>query len=345
MVALLLTVDYEVYGTGQGDPRVLMLEPTNRLIELANGFGAKLTIMAEAAEILAFRREDRFRRAALAIENQLRSAVKQGHDVQLHLHPAWFNSQYHDGHWQLDFGEYALVGLHPVRIREYLRAGRDYLQALLKPVRQDYRCIAFRAGNWLMQPCREVVAALEELGFLFDTSVFKHGWEIVGPYVLDYRQAHSELGMWVVAPEDINRAALREGLREVPILSFRVLFPSMVTFRRWRMHRRLRRGALAGATLKASRGLGAGRPVSRLGLFWAKKFDFCRLTFSEMRRFLDRAIASCKGTEPPVPVVAIGHSTEFTDDGHLRRFLEYVATLRAAEVQWSTFSGLCDSRI
>jgi hypothetical protein len=342
MVGLILTLDYEVYGTGAGDPEALMLRPTDRLLSMLDQFGARATIMAEVAEILAFKRQPEFGPVASAIEDQLRSAVARGHDVQLHLHPAWFNARY-DGHrWQLDSSEYALVDLSPSRITEYLRRGKQYLEELLRPVQSAYRCVAFRAGNWLIQPSREVVAALERSGFLYDTSVFKHGWGSAGPYVLDYRSAHDELLSWVVDPDDINRPSQRVGLREIPIFTRKVLVTSMLTPRRLAMQRRLRR-RIAQALAPSWPHLGAGRPVSALRLFYPKKFDFCRMSFREMRGFLNRAIVRCDGTDTLLPVVAIGHSTELADDGHLRRFVQHVATSCHGKATWTTFSD-CPGR-
>ena len=337
MIGLIFTLDYEVYGTGAGSPRDLMLEPTSRLLALFNEYGVKLTIMAEVAEILAFKRRDDFREIAAAIEEQLQAALAEGHDVQLHLHPAWFNAR-HDGQsWQLDFSEYSLVGLSAQRIDRCIKVGKDYLEDLARPICPDYRCIAFRAGNWLMQPSRKVVTALEQNGFAYDTSVFKYGWGSVGPYVLDYRRAWSNILSWVVDPDDINRPAERSGLREIPILSRKVFITSMLTLRRLRMQRRLVRHAEPSGTADHSEFLGAGRRLGRLRLFYPKKFDFCRLSFREMKHFLNYAVKRHGKEEKTVPVVAIGHSTEFFDDGNLRRFLEYVTHSKFDEVLSTTF--------
>lgn len=338
VVGLIFTLDYEVYGTGAGEPRSLMLEPTSQLLALFNEYGVKLTIMAEVAEILAFKRQDGFQRIAAAIEKQLRATLAEGHDVQLHLHPAWFNAR-HDGQsWQLDFSEYSLVSLPKQRIDRYIKLGRDYIEDLARPIRPGYRCIAFRAGNWLMQPSGNVVAALEGNDFVYDTSVFKYGRRSVGPYVLDYRRAWSNLLSWVVDPNDINRPAERSGLREIPILSRKVFITSMVTLRRLRMQRRLVRHARRNGDADYPEFLGTGRRLGKLRLFYPKKFDFCRLSFREMKRFLRYAVKRHGGEGKIVPVVAIGHSTEFSDDGNLRRFLEYLTRARSDEVLSTTFS-------
>jgi len=338
MVGLILTLDYEVYGTGTGNPRSLMLEPTSRLLALCKEYGVKLTIMAEVAEILAFKRQDGFQEIVAAIEKQLQIALVEGHDVQLHLHPAWFNARHGGQSWQLDFSEYSLVGLSEQRIDRCIKMGKDYLEDLARPIRPDYRCIAFRAGNWLMQPSRKVVSALEENGFAYDTSVFKHGWGSVGPYILDYRRAWSNMLSWVVDPDDINRPAERPGLREIPILSRKVFITSMLTLRRMKMQRRLVRHAQPSGPADPSEFLGTGQRVSKLRLFYPKKFDFCRLSLREMKHFLNYAVKRHGKEEETVPVVAIGHSTEFSDDGHLRRFLEYMMSMKSDTVLSTTFS-------
>jgi len=68
-----------------------MIEPTERLLRLFDEYGAKLTIMADMAEILKFKefadrngRDDYHYRCIVA---QLQNAVRGGHDVQLHLQP------------------------------------------------------------------------------------------------------------------------------------------------------------------------------------------------------------------------------------------------------------------
>ena len=51
MQKLIFTLDYEIHGNGDGDPFELMVEPTNRLMDLLDEYGAKLVIFADVAEI------------------------------------------------------------------------------------------------------------------------------------------------------------------------------------------------------------------------------------------------------------------------------------------------------
>src|ERR1039457_1927212 len=114
MLNVIFTLDYEIHGNGEGCPHELMIEPTERLLRLFGEYGAKLTIMADVAEILKFKefpsqnaRDDYHYQDIIA---QLRGAVSGGHDVQLHLHASYFNAT-HDGQkWVQDWAEYDFAG-------------------------------------------------------------------------------------------------------------------------------------------------------------------------------------------------------------------------------------------
>lgn len=337
MVGLVFSLDYEIYGTGAGDFRTLMLEPTDRLLDIFNEHSAKLTIMAEVAEILAIRKHNAYRDIAERIDDQLKRALSQGHDVQLHLHPAWFNARYEDGNWILDYGEYSLAHLSTENIQAHIDEGKAYLEGLGSEVLPDYRCVAFRAGNWLIQPSGNIVECLERAGLEYDTSVFKGGFGSVGPFSLDYRSAHSNIMSWVVDPHDINRMSDRKGLREIPILSRDVLVTSMVTAKRLRLQKKLLGDSQSPVPQTGQADIGIGKRVGRFRLRCPKKFDFCRLTLRELKSFLRYAVKQCGETAAIVPVVAIGHSTEIHDERTLRGFLRYVGEKCGSKVTTTTF--------
>lgn len=341
MIGLIFSLDYEIYGSGAGDFDELMIRPTDRMLEIFDAHGAKLTIMAEVAEILALSRYPEYHATLAAIEDQLCRAVAHGHDVQLHLHPAWFKARHEQGRWHLAFDEYALVKLASGQIHAYLEQGKRYLEDLLRPVDPDYRCLAFRAGNWLIQPSRDVISALEDLGFLYDSSVFMGGFGRIGEFEMDYRRVPDNLMPWVVDEGEITHAAHRDGLVEVPIYSRQALITSMITLRRLRLQWKLRKGARASAD--SEHGLGKGQQELHLDPYRPKKFDFCRLGLREMRRYLRLAVDATAGSDECIPLVAIGHSTEFIDDGVLEGFLSHVESLSQGEVNWETFRGLGDA--
>ena len=339
MIGLVFSLDHEVYGSGAGSFEHLMLRPTDRLLRLFDEYGWKLTIMAEVAEILRIRRQPGFETIAGQLEEQLQRALATGHDVQLHLHPGWFNARYQDGQWLLDFGEYALVHLPPAQVDAYISQGKTYLEKLAEPVRPDYECIAFRAGNWMIQPAEEIVAALEAHGFAYDSTVYKGGMARLGDFTIDFRDAFDNMLPWTVDTSDINRISRRAGgLREIPIFTRQVPFPCMLTPKRLMVHLRSLRGCTGDSASPATEALGSGRSGKPFRFMFPKKFDFSRLTFGEMKRMVDIARRRCAETPELVPVVAIGHSTEFSDETDLRRFLAYLNQQHAGDVVSTTFA-------
>lgn len=326
MIRLVLTLDYELFGTGAGDVTRHMLEPTSHLLRIADDHGVPITVMAEVAEVLAWRREPSWRWAVEAVEGQLVDAVRRGHDVQLHLHPAWFRARHEHGRWVLDFDEYALPGLPVEQIRRYVAEGAGYLNELGRRADPLYRCTAFRAGGWLIQPSQAVVPALVKAGISIDTTVFPGGRGSTGRWSLDFRPAAGRVAPWRVDVQDIVTQDPSGPLTEVPIHTRQVPLWAMLTPRRLRCQRRLLRES--GFAHETAARVGRGRSLSGIRPFLPQKLDFCRLSLRELVSSVDRARRSCRDSSEPVPVVAIGHSTEFTDSRTLRLFLDHLRSRR-----------------
>ena len=221
MLRVIFTLDYEIHGNGDGSPQALMVEPTGRLLRLFDEHGAKLTIMADVAEIMKFKeykeavgRDDY---GYDAIAEQLRSALASGHDVQLHLHSSYFGASHDRGRWSQDWSEVPHFASLPYdRMLEMVRVGKEFLENLLRPVDTTYRCQAFRAANWSVSPSRNVVRALVENGIFIDTSVFKGGCR-QGRVTFDYSGAHDHMRPWPASPDDICRCDTDSQLWEFPI--------------------------------------------------------------------------------------------------------------------------------
>src|SRR5690606_37520922 len=112
------------------DPYLLMVEPTYRLMSLMEEYWAKLTILADVAEILCFKKyweetgEDKF--SYKKIEAQLKDAIKRGHDVQLHIHSSYFKAKWDGKHWNQCVEEYNMAALTFNRINEMVQTSKSY---------------------------------------------------------------------------------------------------------------------------------------------------------------------------------------------------------------------------
>jgi hypothetical protein len=351
MYKVLFTSDYEIHGSGMGAPKDLIVDPTTRMLDQLDRYGGKLTIMADAGEILKFKEyaertgNDRFHWGAIA--RQMQRAVKTGHDVQLHIHSSYFNATWDEpsGYWKQDYSEYDLASLPYERVREMIRAGKRLLEETCRAAKPDYRCFAFRAANWSMQPSPNIVRALVEEGFRIDTSVWKYG--VYDDLVkFDYTAAHSALVPWPIDPEDVCRRDPEGRLFEFPIYTEQQ--PLWVFLTANRVYRVVAQrlnplpspapDAVADPMSgKAAAGSGSRRRSladKARGLADALvgrhpwKADFNQCTGKQLIEGLKRVEARYGHPDAPLPFVLIGHSKTFTshNERSLRPFLEFVAT-------------------
>lgn len=336
MLKVIFTLDYEIHGNGEGDPYKLMVEPTARLLDLFDQYGAKLTVMADVAEILRFREyKDEFGRDDYHYEDivkQLQDTIRRGHDVQLHLHSSYFNSRFENGRWLQDWSEYNFAGLSEQRLKEMVRLGKEFLEDELRVIDPDYECYVFRAANWAVSPSRNVIRALVSNNFKVETSVFKYGHR-KGVVNFDYSNVPSELVPWRISEDDICKSDKNGSLWEAPIYSEHrwigaFLSPNRIyrvlSSRAHPLHQEITSENNPGiSSLKASRLL----KFANLARRYAWKADFNQCTGRQLIRALERATKTYKHIERELPFILIGHSKLFTrqNERSLEPFLSFAA--------------------
>ncbi|MEI6673574.1 MAG: hypothetical protein WCO57_00195 [Verrucomicrobiota bacterium] len=338
MLVTLFTLDYELHGNGDGHPQALMVEPTARLLDQFDRHGAKLTIMADVAEILRFRQLylqtgcDDYSYERIAA--QLRDAIARGHDVQLHLHASWFGARHENGRWHQDWGQYSFADLPLQTLTEYLQLGKSWLEGLLQPVDAAYRCNIFRAANWSMQPSENAIRALKALGFRAETSVFKWGRR-EGLVNFDYSNAPHPLLPWRAAQSDICTIDEQSPLWEIPIYAeHRRVWAFCCAnrlYRAWLSRRhRLPRNALTDREPTTTSKYSLRQHMRWFVEKHAWKADFNQCTGRQLVGALQRAERLAPSVTQGIeryPFVLIGHSKLFTSANQrsLEGFLRYVA--------------------
>ena len=337
---LLFTLDYEIHGNGDGNPLPLMIEPTKRLMTLMEKYGQRVTIMADVAEILAFKRyydetgRDDFH--YLEIEEQLREAIRKGHDVQLHIHSSWFNAEWTGKKWDQCIEEYNLAALPLERIDEMVGYCVDYLNGLLSPIRPDYKVWLFRAANWSMMPTANLYQVLRKYGITADTSVYKGGVQS-GNVSYDYREAYHNLLSYPADAENINYLAPVDQpnpIIEYPIYTEMRPFWSFISFIRiFRMirakfHKHKHTSASASTSNKTEIDKADNRKLSLKALFrkspW--KMDFNQATGRQLIAAMKRIMSLRINDRDSIDVVFIGHSKSFLKYNEIgfTKFLEWV---------------------
>lgn len=335
------TLDYEIHGNGDGNPLSLMVEPTERLMRLLEKYGQRVTIMADVAEILAYKRyynetgRDRFH--FLKIEEQLRDAISKGHDVQLHIHSSWFNAKWTGKKWDQCIEEYNMAVLPLKRIDEMVGCCVNYLVELLSPIRSDYKVWLFRAANWSMMPTANLYKVLQKYGITADTSVYKGGVQR-GNVSYDYREAYHNLLSYPADADNINHLAppnQPNPIIEYPIYTemrpFWSFFSFIRVFRmvRAKFHKHKHNAAPSSNTKTADIARADNRTVS-LRAFFRKspwKMDFNQATGRQLIAAMKRIMSVKVKDRDTIDVVLIGHSKSFLKYNEIgfTKFLEWVA--------------------
>ena len=330
---LYFTLDYEIHGNGDGNPIDLMVEPTYRLMDMLEQYNQRLTIMADVAEILCFKRyweqtgKDDFH--VQEVEQQLCDAIRRGHDVQLHVHSSYFKAVWNGEHFDQCIEEYNMAALSYERITEMLSQSVKYLEDLLQPIQSDYKVWLFRAANWSMMPTPTLYQVLVEHGITHDTSVYKGGCQ-GGNVCYDYRHAYDNLLTYRASSKDINLQDPAGDLWEMPIYTeMRPFWDFISPIRIFRMvrakfHKHKHQSQPQSATDKND-----NRKLS-LRSFFVKsplKMDFNQVNGKGLIRMMKNIMRRAKREQiENLDIVLIGHSKTFVpyNEKTLRPFLQWL---------------------
>ncbi|MBL3528745.1 MAG: hypothetical protein JMN27_11245 [gamma proteobacterium endosymbiont of Lamellibrachia anaximandri] len=334
---LILTVDYEVFGDGSGQPRPCVLGSTERILAIAESRGVPLTLFVEALEFAAMEREPACHAQSDAVRLQLTEALARGHDLQLHLHPQWWDAKLDPaGSWQLDLSRWRIGDLPFQEVAGLLEQGKVWLEELGRQQRPDYRCIAFRAGGWCIQPSALVLAALSDQGILIDSSVAPGLRNATAGEWSDFRDV-PDLPFWN-ADQDLA-APVSRGVWEFPILTGRVA--------RMDHLKALRKAGLAEGCQGSYRGPGGiaarilGR-LSRLRQLGMVMLDFSTLPAPQLIEITRQWCEHFAGGPVSLPLAAIGHSKNFTASSE-RALTEYLDWINGQGIVGTTYPDALES--
>jgi hypothetical protein len=325
MIECIFTLDYEIFGSGKGTLAEFVLEPAERLRDLFRRADQRFVLFPDVAELELISTTETDPDIG-NVRQQIQSLYDQGFEVGLHLHPWWYNARRRGNEWMLDYSEYNLCTLPTARIAHLIDRGLQFLRDTIE--NPDFTPLSYRAGHLLLQPAGEVVKVLASRGIRLDSSVYKGGvWQ---QHNLDYRPSlkHGYFWRFDIDPnlEDANGRML-----EIPIHTEMVPTWRMLTGKRVSLERR---SARVSRTPR--------RVIDRLRdlrLRRATKFDYCVLSFDEMKSMID-SVRRLDNEDPTVfrPLVAIGHTKDLVDLSTVERVIEYLANMC---IPVSNFRGVC----
>ena len=232
MIECIFTIDYEIYGNGEGSLSELVYEPAEKLREIFLKWDARFVNFVEVAEMEMIGREGTDSAIDL-VKNQIRDFHREGFELGLHLHPQWYNGRYENGRWLLDYNEYNLCTLPRERIEQIVDRSITYFRDVLGQT--EFTPLSFRAGNWLFQPTQIAAEILAKRGIRVDSSVFKGGLQ--HRHNLDYRKA-LENGYYWKFKNHVDIPEPEGGMLELPIYAQMVPSWKMLSAKRVGLQRK-----------------------------------------------------------------------------------------------------------
>jgi hypothetical protein len=220
-ISLILSFDYELSLGGASHYERNLFAPTDKLIELAQNLSVPLNLFTDILCLSKFREweETSF---CERFERQTQDALKAGHDVQLHIHPHWIDTEFRGGRF-VPSSKYSLGYFAedppPHDIRGIVSSATTLLTELCRRQVPEYRCVAFRAGGYSLTPhTSQILSALYESGIRIDSSIAKGFVFRSGLYSADFRNM-PKAPNWIIPLQGPLNSEADEGLFEIPIAS------------------------------------------------------------------------------------------------------------------------------
>lgn len=340
---LILTVDYELFGDGSGCLDVCVLQPAERMLQIAARFDAPVTFFAEALEFIALSNEQGDDRATV----QLQKALAYGHDVQLHLHPQWAGACFDiDRGWQVDMARWRIGDLPAEEVEGLIRQGKQWLKVEVAANVPGYRCLAFRAGGWCIQPSAHVIQALRREGFMVDSTVAPGQWRPGCGEWSDFRAA-PDLPFWKTQ-EDVCIPD-PQGLWEVPIAAGSI--GRLRHLRSLTAARKQADGGMAPTCTGSYRGPANGifhrlwMKSARLAQLGRVMLDLSTLPAQDLIDVTRQWLARYGETNGmPIPIVAIAHTKNFSraSEEAMGRYLSWASDVG---IRFSTYGQWLDAMV
>jgi len=219
-VQAILTLDYELFfGSMVGTPQRSMIAASNRLLDVLQRYDAKAVFFVDATYLsrLSALKKDHpaLQKDYDDVTAHIRQLESKGHQIQLHIHPHWFDSFYEGTSWKLDLKRNQLIDWGKQEVNKIISSSVAELNQHL-----SNKVTAFRAGGLCIQPFSHISRALAENGITMDSSVFKNGKHLSDLESFDFTTA-PDLTHWKFSGDP----CVPDGtgiFREIPISSMRV---------------------------------------------------------------------------------------------------------------------------
>lgn len=168
---VVLTLDYELFlGLKTGKVKACLINPMEQLLQQVSPFNAKFTIFVDAAYLFVLNeykeKYESLKNDFSAVCSHLQYLQSLGHDIQLHIHPQWYFSEFDGKEWHLDTEYYKLCDVDEKKMMDLFVKSKNLLDNII-----GKKTIAFRAGGFSAQPAELLGRLFKASGIRADSSV------------------------------------------------------------------------------------------------------------------------------------------------------------------------------
>ena len=167
---IIFTLDYELFLNDMtGTVNNSLIKPMHEIQKICEKHNFRFTIFVDAAYLYRITElkkdypslEEDYK----TVTDNLKWLVGLGHDIQLHIHPQWYYSNYDGKEWTLDWDHYKLSDMPHDYAFELFGKSKDLLDSII-----GYKTTLFRAGGFSIQDF-DYANCFKQYGIIGDSSV------------------------------------------------------------------------------------------------------------------------------------------------------------------------------
>jgi hypothetical protein len=342
-IKLLLTFDYELPLGGIAKSfRHSLFDPTEKLLELADSMNIPIVLFADILSAVKFKTwdNDGF---YMPFKSQLSEALKRGHDVQLHIHPHWLNTKFEDGKF-LTSEKYLLSDFesnsYPDNIEGIVELAYKSLSEICIEALPGYKCIAFRAGGYCLQPKTDMIlTALYNNGIRFDSSISRGYYFKSDMSFVDFRHIVDKPN-WTLPLNGNLLIDADKGIMEIPIASKTKKIFELPTSLKLKLYPNR---AVENRGIQIHTNKNIAYKDKFIQLFASRMLTVDNHTYSDkyLMKILDSNLKRYKNSDIAM-FSLIGHPKSMGDYSYklLRNFIKNVTEKYGSSVEFCTFSQI-----
>ena len=184
---IFISLDYELFFADfSGSVEKSIIEPTNALLEIVDKFMIKLNLFVDAGYLVKLKEyKDKYpnlQKDYQKVVNQIEKLDRNGHDIELHIHPHWEDTIYDGTKWVMDTKRYRLHKFDDWKIEQIVKVYKKALTDIIGD-----KVFTYRAGGWCIQPFDKIKDALKSNSIWLDSTLYEGGFKDNSTHYFDFR--------------------------------------------------------------------------------------------------------------------------------------------------------------